>query len=247
MRRSSLACVLALPLLLSPLAVRAQDVLPPKTLVRRFPQGFYCPLPVAVTFTAPATPITITFTATVYVDDGHGVPTWTAQSIDNVTLAASSVVTPNIAPPPAGSSLESCYIGDPLPTPYFHFNRAGLAIDLLERFDTNPAGRGWDLAHGGYFNTARSALRNVETATDATGGSLGIGPSTTTPVIGATASSSISVAGLVEGASYDLGAWWDAQFVRFPFDTNYLTISITTVEGTPVVQRSWGALKSAWR
>lgn len=247
MRRLPSAFLLALPLLLAPAAVRAQDVLPPKTLVRHFPQGLYCPLPVAVTFTAPASPITITFTATVFVDDGHGVPTWTAQSIDNVTLAASSVVTPNVAPPPAGSIAEACYVGDPQPTPYFHFNRTGLAIDLLERFDTNPSGRGWDLAHGGYFNTVRSAFRDVENTVDASGGSLGIGANSATPVIGATASTSISVAGLVEGASYDLGAWWDAQFVRFPFDTNYLTITITTVSGTPVAQRSWGALKSAWR
>ncbi|MCC6348515.1 MAG: hypothetical protein IT347_02860 [Candidatus Eisenbacteria bacterium] len=226
-------------------AVAQDEVIPAKTLVRKFPQGLFCALPVSLSFTAPVEPVVITFTALQWVDDGSGTLTWTQQLIDNVTVSPTTQVAANTLPPPAGSNEESCYIGDPQPTPYFRFNRSGLEHDLLELFDDDPAPRGWNMTDGAYFNGSRSADRDVENLTDATGGSLGLGDGSGTPTAGSHASASITLGNLNQGVSYDLDAWWDAGFVRFPHDTDYLTISITTLAGVPVAKKSWGALKLA--
>ena len=240
-----MAAVLLLPMLSSPRTVLAQDVITPKVLVRRFPQGVFCALPVSISFTAPAEPVAITFTALEWAQDGLDL-VWTQQRIDNVTVATTAQVSPNFAGPLPGSSLEFCYIGDAQPASFFHFNRPGLTLDLLERFDTSPFARGWTAAEGAYFAPS-SALRNVETETDGSGGSLGLGDGTGTPSASATASSSITLDHLQAGASYTLDAWWNAGFVLSSQDVPYLTISITTVGGTPVARRSWGALKSEYR
>jgi hypothetical protein len=242
-----IAASIALSFAGAPPSAHADDLVPAKVLVRKFPQGVFCALPISMSFTAPSTPVTITFTAAEWVDDGAGGLAWTQQLIDNVSVSPTAQVAANFDPPPAGSNWEFCYIGDPLPTPYYHFNRSGLELDLLERFDTNPAARGWGLAAGGYYVPASSAPRNVEDCTDATGGSLGLGDGSGTPSASATASSSVTLSSLHAGTSYDLGAWWYAGFVHFPHDVNYLTVSITTTGGTPIAQRSWGALKSAYR
>lgn len=226
---------------------RADDVIPPKVLVRQFPQGQFCALPLSVTFTAPAAPIVIKFTAVEFVPDASNLLTWTEQSIDNVTLAPSAVVAANLAGPPPFGSSENCYIGDPQPVAYFHFNRPALSINLLELFDTDPVARGWDLSNDAFFNPSRSGPRDVETDADLTGGCVGIGSGTGTPSAGSTASVSFTLSGLTAGESYDLGAWWYAGFVRFPHDTNYLTVTITTESGTPVIRKSWGAFKSSLR
>jgi hypothetical protein len=93
----------------------------------------------------------------------------------------------------------------------------------------------------------RSAPRDVETIADPSGGSLGLGDGSGPPTAGITASASVTVSSLDPGQSYDLGAWWDALFVRFPHDLTYLTISVTTETGTPIATKSWGALKSTYR
>lgn len=251
MPRPTVPCtlmLLALACLATPLVARAQDeVIPPKTLVRKFPQGTFCALPVSLSFVAPVQPVIITFTALEWVDDGSGGLAWTQQLIDNVTVSPTSQVVPNYLPPPAGSSAEFCYIGDPQPTPYYRFNRAGLELDLLERFDNDPTARGWDMTHGAYFKGDATAARNVEDLSDVTGGSLGIGTGVGSPVAGHTASTSITLGNLNYGVSYDLDAWWYAGFVHFPHDINYLTVTITTLGGVPVAQRSWGALKGDYR
>lgn len=247
MSRASLSLLAALLVLAGftlPRSAAAQDeVIPAKTLVRKFPQGTFCALPVSLSFTAPVEAVTITFTVVQWVDDGSGTLQWTQQMIDNVTVSPTSDVVPNYLPPPAGSNAEFCYIGDPLPTPYFRFNRPGLELDLLERFDTDPTARGWSMNQGGYFVATETAARNVEDLTDLTGGSLGLGDGTGAPSAGSTASSSITLDNLNFGVSYDLGAWWDAGFVRFPHDVDYLTVTITTLGGVPVAKRSWGAVK----
>ena len=228
-------------------AVLADEVIPPRVLVRHFPQGQFCALPVAISFIAPADPVVIKFTAQRFVDNGSSTLVWTEQSIDNVTLVPTSQVAAHWGPPPAGSSSENCYIGDPTPTSYLHFNQPGLSLLLIDLFDSDPTARGWDMLSGAYYNTSATAPRDVENDTDYSGGSLGLGDGTGTPSATATASSSIVMLGLVQGVSYDLGAWWNANFVRFPHDTPYLTISIETVSGTPVARRSWGAVKSSYR
>jgi len=242
--RLSIAVLLVLATFSAPGVARAQDeVIPPKTLVRKFPQGVFCALPVSLTFTAPTDPVIITFTAIEWVDDGAGGLAWTQQLIDNVTVSPTAQVTPNYLQPPAGSSAEFCYIGDPEPTPYFYFNRPGIEHNLLELFDTDPSARGWLMSSGAYFVGNRSAARNVEDMTDPTGGSLGLGDGTGVPTAGHTASTSIILDSLNQGVSYDLGAWWDAGFVHFPHDVDYLTVTITTLGGVPVARRSWGSLK----
>ena len=247
--RRLLRLSLLLAALAAPGASRADEVIPDKILVRKFPQGQFCALPISITFTAPAEQVMVKFAALEFVDDGSGTLTWTEQAIDNVSIATTAQVVANFAPPPAGSNSEFCYNGDPQPVSYFHFNRAGLTLVLLERFDTDPSARGWDLSAGGYFKTGigNTAPRDVENEADFTGGSLGIGPGTGTPAAGVTRSGSIRVTGLTQGVSYDLGAWWNAGFVRFPPDVTYLTISISTVSGTPVARKSWGGLKSSYR
>lgn len=241
----ALAAVVLLASFASPHSAAAQDdVIPPKPLVRKFPQGVFCALPVSVTFVAPFEPVIVTFTAKRWVDDGTGTLQWTQQYLDNVTVSPTAGVTANTLAPPAGSNAEFCYIGDPQPTPYFRFNRAGLDLRLLERFDGDPAGSGWLMSNGAYFDPARTAARDVETLTDLTGGSLGLGDGSGVPAADATAGTSITLDNLEAGESYDLCAWWDAGFVRFPHDTEYLTVSITTLGGVPVARRSWGSLKS---
>lgn len=248
MPRSSLtlfAVLLVLAGFALPRAAAAQDeVIPPKTLVRKFPQGTFCALPVSLTFTAPVEAVIVTFTAIEWVDDGSGGLTWTQQLLDNVTVSPTSDVTPNTLPPEPGSDAEFCYIGDPQPTPYFRFNTPGIELDVLERFDSDPTARGWLMTDGAYFEGGHTAARNVDgTLSDFTGGSLGLGDGAGTPSAIATASTSITLDMLNVGVSYDLCAWWYAGFVRFPHDTDYLTVTITTLGGVPVAKRSWGSLK----
>ncbi|NOT34398.1 MAG: hypothetical protein HOP12_09535, partial [Candidatus Eisenbacteria bacterium] len=227
----------------------ADELLPPKVLVRKFPAGQFCALPVSITFTAPSTPIVVKFTAAVWVQDDALGLTWTEQLIDNVSLATTSQVAANTSGPPEFSNSENCYVGDLSPTTYFHFNASGLSIDLLELFDSNPTARGWDLAAGGYYSTLHVGPRNVDSALepDLNGGALGLGDGSGTPVPGATASASVTIPALTAGQSYDLGAWWYAEYVHFPHDVDYLTISISTLDGTPVARRSWGAVKHSYR
>lgn len=241
---SSFAALLLVAGFATPRVAVAQDeVIPSKTLVRKFPQGTFCALPISLSFTAPVEPVIITFTALKWVDDGTGTLQWTQQLIDNVTVSPTAQVTPNYLPPPAGSNEEFCYIGDPQPTPYFRFNRAGLEHDLLELFDSDPGVRGWTMNEGAVFDGSHTAARDVENLVDFTGGSLGLGDGNGTPVAGATAKTSVTLGNLNQGVSYDLDAWWYAGFVRFPHDTDYLTVSITTLGGVPVAKKSWGAVK----
>jgi hypothetical protein len=224
----------------------ADDVIEPKVLVRKFPQGQFCALPISMTFIAPFEAVIVTFTALQWVDDGSGSLQWTEQLIDNVSVAPTAQVAANTLPPPAGSESENCYIGDPTPTPYFRFNVPGLDLRLLQRFDADPSAT-WLMTDGAYFTTSRTAARDVGTVTDFTGGALGLGDGAGTPAAGSTASTSVVLDNLELGTSYDLGAWWYAGFVRFPHDTDYLTVTITTLGGVPVAKRSWGAVKRDFR
>ena len=236
-------------LLVAPLANRAaaDEVVELRPIKRPFPQGQFCALPVRLDFVSPVDAVAITFTAQVFVDDGSGTLRWTNQCVDNITLATSAQVLANFGPPPENSASANCYVGDLTPTEYFHFNNPGLTFALRELCDDDPAPRGWDLSHDAFFTTDHAAPRNVNTDSDLTGGSIALGHDSATPSSSALASASIQVGGLTPGASYDLGAWWFADFVRFPHDTDYLTVEIRTLGGTPVARRSWGAVKSTYR
>lgn len=230
----------------APAPVRADAVLPPVILGRKFPQGQFCALPVNVTFTSPTPAVVITFTALEFVDNGSGTFVWTGQSLDNITLAATATVAANFGPPPPFSSSENCYIGDPVPVSYFYSNRA-VPMLLKELCDDDPQARGWVWSPRSNFDASRTAARIVETEDDFTGGSIALGDGSVTPGPGITSSASVIVSGLVDGVSYDLGAWWFADFVRFPHDTDYLTITVETLNGTPVARRSWGGVKAGYR
>lgn len=250
--RARYAAPLLLALVLGAPSARAQedDVIPPRVIVRQFPQGQFCALPVSISFIAPATPIKVTFTALQFAESGFAGLLWTNQAIDNVSIATTAQVVANTEAPSSGNS-ASCYDNatgtpDP-PVAYFHFNRAGLTLNLLELFDSDPVARGWDLSDGAAFVNGRSAPRNVENDSDESFGCVVFGDGLGTPVANQTKSASVSLAGLTEGVSYDLGAWWDANFVRFPFDTNYLTVTITTGNSTVVARKTWGALKRQYR
>ena len=247
---------LAAPLLLllaalapSPAQADESDVLPPKPMIRQFPQGTFCALPVTISFVAPATPVKVTFTALQWADAGFGLQ-FTDQAIDNVTIATTAQVVPNTVGQAIASGFEDCYI-ELFPTPdlppveYFHFNRAGLTLNLLEQFDSGAIG--WDLTHGAVFTPGRTAAHDVEDNSGYTGGSLVIGDGLGTPAAGETKSTSFTISSLTAGTSYDFGAWWDVNVVRAQYDTTYLTITVTTDSGVPIARRSWGEVKKLYR
>lgn len=242
-----LACALALPALAPPAAADG-EVLPPRPIDRRFPQGQFCALPVDIEFTAPGATVRIVFEAKRFVlDPNDNSYHWTEQHLDNVAVSAAADYDANFGPPPDGSNSQNCYIGDPAPTPYFYDNRAGLALPLLERFDTDPAARGWDLGRGAAFDAFYGAPRNVEFETDYTGGSLALGADDPAPQGDEVATTEITVNGLTAGSNYNLSAWWSVGHVIFGNEEPMLTITIFAPESTPVVRRSWGAVKRSWR
>jgi hypothetical protein len=231
----------------SPGPSRADDELLPATpLTRKFPQGQFCALPLTLAFRANGPMATIHFVANVFTDDGSPTLVWTQQFIDNVVVATAEDYAANFGPPPPSSNSEFCYIGDPEPTPYFYFNRAGLVLPLKELFDTDPAGRGWDLSAGAYWNETNTGPRNPEADDDYTGGSLGLGLDSPNPSLADRAATSITVGGLVAGSDYNVSAWWDVGNVVLNGAT-YLTVRVTGPSATPLAQRSWGFVKSRYR
>ena len=254
-----LALALALSAVIPAAAFAGGDIIPPKNLGRKFPVGLFCPLPVSVSFTSPVSSVIVYFDAQVFIDGGGGTPAWTGQLIDNISLATTAQVAANSGPASGddcdNGSHTNCYFEFPEEPPpsYFFFNRPGLTPALVERFDTDPTGRGWDLSHGAYFIDALtpafssvSAPRVPEGCGDATGGSLGLGPESTTPSLGAVATTSITVSGLTPGTSYDVGGWWYADFSQDDGQI-LLTIRIERQDGTPIARKSWGGLKAGYK
>jgi hypothetical protein len=245
-----ITAVLAFTLLIaSAPAARAQEeeLLPPKKLDRQFPQGQFCAIKVSLPFTANSNSARIVFEAKRFVPDFNNTLLWTEQYIDNVAIATAADYAANFGPPPAGSQPQNCYIGDPTPTPYFYLNRAGLSLPLKELFDVDPAGTGWDLAHGAYWRSDYSAPRDPEHDAEYAGGSLGLGQDSPTPSITDVASTQISLTNLVPGQAYDLSAWWSVGQVVFGSTYEYLTISVFGPGSTPLVRRSWGAVKASYK
>lgn len=248
--RSTICRLFALGALAALAAPAAADkvVLEPRTLDRRFPQGQFCALPVDLEFTSPGTTVRVVFEARRFIFDPNDQAFhWTEQYLDNVVIAAAADYDANFGPPPQFSSSELCYVGDPLPTPYFYFNRAGLTLPLMELFDADPASSGWDLSNGAYYRSDRSGPRNPELDTDDSGGSLGLGADATSPVGNEVATTEITVNGLTQAANYNLSAWWDVNHVVFGSTETMLTITIFGPEPTPIARRSWSGVKRAYR
>jgi len=248
LRRSAilLASGLTLTSVVAPLA-HAQDLIPPKTLNRRFPTGQFCALPIEIAFVATSATAKIRFEAQNYILDGSSVLQWTRQAIDNVAISAGPQYDANFGPPPAFSEAENCYIGDPTPVQYFYSNRAGLTLQLFERFDNDPTPRGWDMTHGAYFDASRTARRDVEAYTDLSGGCLGLGLESASPSLSDVPTSEVQFSGLTAGETYKVSAWWDVDFVQFDSQATYLTVRILGEGSTEIARKSWGALKKQYR
>ncbi len=234
----------------APTASRAQDLIPPKTLDRHFPQFQFCPIEFNLAFVADGPQATLEFSCLVWLKDPDtGDPVWSAQAIDDVCLANTADFAANFGSPPDGSTASLCYLSDPVGS--FFFNRAGLTLPYLELFNTDPVVRGWDESHGAYFRTDVSAPTNPEADTGYnTGGSLGLGEDSTTPVLGTKATTQVIVPGLVQGRSYTLSGWWYVGNVVtdvYGQPMNALTIRILGAGSTPVVQRTFGAIKREFR
>ena len=243
---------LALLLIVGAAPAFAQDDLVVKKPVdRRFPQGQFCGLPIDFEFTSPGTSVRVVFEARVFVFDANDNQFhWTEQAIDNVTLCDATTFDAHAHPAPEGSASELCYI-DPGPpnVPFLYFNDAGIVTQLKELFDTDPTGRGWDMTHGGSFSS-RSAPRHPELVSETVpipGGSLGLGQDSPSPTGTEVASTEITINGLTQGQNYNLGAWWNVQYVIFNNPDTMLTISVYGPQGTPVVRKSWGGLKQTYR
>src|SRR5207344_2368208 len=92
------------------------------------------------------------------------------QGIDDLCIADASQVTSNTGPCsncPSFSNPDGTQ--DPVSMFQFdNFDPNGQVITWLERFDTNPAGRGWDMTHGAVFSADTSA----DCGGSPTGGSL---------------------------------------------------------------------------
>jgi len=139
----------------------AQDLVPVRVIVRKFPQGF-CPIPdLGVQFTAISNKVTVEFSAnTSYL----GTPI--EQSIDNLCIADAFQVQTNLDECSTCPSFES----DPVSMFLFNnFDPNGQVITWLERFDTDPAGRGWDMTHGAIYDPTP---KDPPPCGDASGGSL---------------------------------------------------------------------------
>jgi hypothetical protein len=222
-------------------------ILPPKKLIRPFPQGKFCPLQPEVAFTATGSVARIVFEAKRFCDD-NGTIRWTQQYIDNVSLATKAVYDAHFALPPASgaSGTSDCYNNGADPVSYFYADDDGVVTQLLERFDTDAGA--WDVSHGAYYESAESAPRNMTLDEDETGGSLGLGNGDPPVSLDEVATTSITVTGLKANVEYKMSAWWDVHgSVVFPHTYDYLTITVFGESPVPIARTTWGTVKGKWR
>jgi hypothetical protein len=249
------ACVSALFLLTLAATVRpasTAELIPPKNAERLFPQGVFCPFPFDVPFTTDGKDITIRIsTSTVnYFDTNIGEQVWTHQMIDNICVVSEADYADHHGP--LGTYSEDCYFIDfdhrfPV-TETFYFHQAG-ATPLKELFPADgadPALTGWDLSHGCEWNTTDTGPNDPGTDSDfATKGCLNLGlQSQTAPDDSAYTTRVIT--GLSPKTNYRLTGWWDVN--QMQLGQVDLTVRIFgSVNPTPIVIRTWGALKREYR
>lgn len=236
----------------APHRAAAQDLIEPKRLDRRFPAFLFCPLPVSATFTADGVMATLQFKGNIFAAGPFGTQ-YCGQRIDGIAVCATGDFAPNFGFPPSDGDhfVASCYTGNHVGA--FFYNRAGLTLPLLEQFDTDPTGRGWDMAHGAEFDPTTTGPRNPETNTDYSGGSLLLGADTPGGTPADTATTSIAVTGLVQGQSYTVSGWWFVGNIPQDSDTGDPLLNVTLSlrvfgdTSTPIMTRTWGGLKAAYR
>lgn len=225
----------------APLA-RAQELIEPRTKDRKFPVGLWCPIALDLQFTANASSATIRFSTNVFWDDG-GTLRWSQQYLDNICVAPHDVFVNNQVDP--GDYSANCYTDSLIPK-RFAFQTAG-AIPLKELFASNPSGT-WDLSHGAYWRSDFSAPSNPGVENDSlSSGSLGMGQDSQTPSASDSAITSVVITGLLPGQSYDLSGWWDVHDSFLASNSVFLTVHITGPGATPIVTKTWGALKRQYR
>ncbi len=180
----------------------AQELIPPRKIIRTFPTDF-CPMPEMLTFTTLSTNVTLEFAANLGpegVYDTH---------IDNLCIADAFQVATNSGQCSDCPELFDNQGAHPVDAFFFdYFNPEGSIITWLERFDSDPASRGWDLARGATYDATSSAVRDPGSVTDFSGGSLRLAG---TPTCGdSLVRTRITVTGLTPGVSYTLTGWWSA-------------------------------------
>jgi hypothetical protein len=223
---------------------QAQQLIAPQPLVRKFPQGQFCPLPVDLSFTADGPSATLHFEANIYADIG-GTLFFTAQRIDNVCLVPDAAFVANTGATPERHNL--CYFEAPV-TQICFFDQIG-SLPLLERFDVDPAGGDWDLTQGAFFIDGLSADGTPAAADpgDDSGGCLAMGQDNGGGSATDVARTSITVDGLIPDGVYHVVAWWDVSGGGIFEEKAILTISVTGSGGTPIARKSWGAVKSSYK
>jgi hypothetical protein len=180
----------------------AQELIAPKKIIRQFPTDF-CPMPEGITFTTLSTNVTLEFAAN--LGPGGGYDT----HIDNLCIADAFQVATNSGQCSDCPELFDNEGSHPVEAFFFdYFNPDGSVISWLERFDSNPASRGWDLTRGATWNSTYSAVRDPGSVSDFSGGSLRLAG---TPACGdSLVRTRITVTGLAPGVTYTLTGWWSA-------------------------------------
>lgn len=233
---------------IQPGPVAAQEVIiAPGPLVRKFPQDFFCPFPIELQFTATASTAKIHAVANIYVNSG-GSFLYTHQAIDNIFLVTAADYTAHAVANDEFGDYGPCYLDAMVPTIFQFDQLTPGAAKLSEQFATDAAL--WDLTQGAYYDPLRSGDNDPSHDSppphDRTGGCLGLGLENATPSVQDSARTSIMVSGLTPGQPYNLTGWWTVGDGIFT-DQASLTIKVTGPGSTPLVQRTWGALKGRYR
>lgn len=191
-----------------------------KDVVRKFPQGFYCPVesrPIAggdVGFVAAASTIRVTFSAP---NETSG--SWNQFRIDNVAVVLKTVFDAHQV---TDADYAQCYDPAPPPgqptggmrdAPAYDFTAASTPEVYLDLFPS--AITGW--TGNAYFDSTITATNTPADGNPGTGGSLGLGLASDGNV---TVSASRLISGLTPGQTYALTFWWHEQ------NTRPLTITI---------------------
>jgi len=221
---------------------RAQEVVAPRVIVRKFPTTC-CPVPIDIDF-VPADPtvtLRISSETVNFFNHSSAAIEWSGQLLDNVCVSPEAVYNANLGPLGPGS--QDCYFGDQL-TQIFYFQNAG-TLPLKAEFDASPPG--WDLAHGVTWNDTDGCWHDPGTeTTPLPAGCLQFGAPSPTPALTDSAFTTVQVSGLIPGQRYYLTAWWDVNDV-IESDSIFLTIAILGRDITVVRHQSWGALKARYR
>lgn len=239
---------------IEPSRIAADEViLEPTPLVRKFPQGSFCPFPIKMEFVSTGGTATIFVTTNTYVFDGTRPPgeqmVYTHQGIDNMVVVRDSIYDLHrLYNNNPSSEVNACYVGAHVDTIFLFDQLNPGDAQLLELFDSPPSG--WDLANGAYYETGRSGPINPSDPENPVSGTgcLGLGPQTATPSLADSGRTQITIGGLFPAKRYVLTGWWSVDDgIEIGTNDPTITIKITGPDQTPLAQKTWGALKARYR